>query len=90
MIGQGLFISCVMDMALKLSPPVYWYQYDYQNEFSFNRLYGDCEKPLGVSHGDEMASLFPLKQFVPYGLNKTDLEISRLMVNIWAKFASSE
>lgn len=90
MIGHGLFITCVMDMALKLSQPVYWYQFDYLNKFSFNSLYGECKKPLGTSHGDEMANLFPLKSFVPYGLNNTDLEVSKFLVNVWTKFASSE
>lgn len=90
MIGDGTFLSCIMDMTMKLSPPVYLYLFDYQNEFSFNQLYGDCEKPLGVSHADELISLFPLKVIIPQGLNKKDTEVSKLMVNIWVKFASSK
>lgn len=79
-----------MDMALRLSSPAYVYLFDYQNDFSFNKLYGQCEKPLGVSHGDEMISLFPFKAIIPQGLNEKDEKVSKLMVDIWVKFASSE
>jgi len=79
-----------MDMAVKFSSSAYFYLYDYQNEFSLNKLYGQCEKPLGVSHGDEMLSLFPFKDIIPQGLNEKDEEVSKLMVDIWVKFASSK
>lgn len=90
MIGEGLFLTCTMDMSFKLSSPVHFYLFDYTNEFSFNQLYGNCNKSLGVSHADELISLFSLKELNPKGLNDNDLEISKLMVNIWVKFASSE
>jgi len=77
-------------MAVKQSSSAYFYLYDYQNEFSFNKLYGQCEKPLGVSHGDEMLSLFPFKAIIPKGLNEKDEQVSKLMVDIWVKFASSK
>lgn len=91
MIGDGSFSTCAMDMSIKLSSPVYFYLFDYKNnEFSFNQLYGDCKKPLGVSHGDELISLFSMKELNPKGLNDKEIEMSKLMVNIWVKFASSK
>lgn len=91
MIGESNFITCTMDMSIKLLSPVYFYLFDYKNnEFSFNQLYGDCKKPLGVSHGDELISLFSLKELNPKGLSDKEIEMSKLMVNIWVKFASSK
>lgn len=79
-----------LDMALKLSSPVYFYLYDYQNEYSFNSLYSKCTRKFGVTHGDELTSLFKLNVFNPRQLNAMDTEVSKLMVDIWTKFASSE
>lgn len=91
MLGEGTFIPCVFEMSKKLSSQVYLYLYDYQNEFTFNNLYGGCRKSIGVSHGDEMISLFSLKDIkIPQELNDQDLEVSKLMVDIWSKFASSK
>ncbi|XP_060847593.1 juvenile hormone esterase-like isoform X1 [Rhopalosiphum padi] len=90
MIGDGSFITCTMDMSIKLTSPVYFYLFVYQNEFSFNQFYGDCKKSLGVSHADELISLFSLKELNPKGLGDKDIEMSKLMVNIWVKFASSK
>ncbi|XP_025194178.1 venom carboxylesterase-6-like [Melanaphis sacchari] len=90
LIGDGSFILCSMDMSVQLSSPVHFYLFDYENEFSFNQLYGDCKKSLGVSHADELISLFSLKEMNPKGLSDKDLEVSKLMVNIWVKFASSK
>jgi len=91
MIGEGTFVTCALDMSIKLSSPVYFYLFDYKNnEFSFNQLYGDCKKPLGVSHADELISLFSLKELNPKGLSDKEIEMSKLMVNIWVKFASSK
>lgn len=90
MIGEGTFITSTMDMAMKLSSPSYYYLFDYQNEFTFNKIYGMCGKSLGVSHGDEMISLFPFKALFPQGLNEKDVEMSKVMVDIWVKFASSK
>ncbi|VVC41625.1 Carboxylesterase type B, conserved site,Carboxylesterase, type B,Carboxylesterase type B [Cinara cedri] len=90
MLGEGTFLPCVYSMALKLSSPSYIYLFDYQNEFSFNQFYGECKKPLGVSHGDEMISMFPLKVVNPNGLNERDEEVSKLIIDIWVKFASSK
>jgi len=90
MTGDGTFIQCTLDMSIQLSSPVHFYLFDYENEFSFNKLYGDCKKPLGVSHADELISLFQLKELNPKGLNDKDIQMSKLMVNIWVKFASSK
>lgn len=90
MFSDGLFTHCVVDLSRKLSSPVYGYLYDYQNEFSFNTLFGTCDKPLGVSHGDERISLFNSDSLNPKGLNAKDLEVSKIMVDIWYKFAASE
>lgn len=84
------FSECVLDMAYQLSSPVYSYNFDYQNEFSFNTLFGHCKKPLGVTHGDELTSLFKMSHINPNDLNEKDLEVSKLMVNVWFKFASSK
>lgn len=85
-----VFAGCVLDMAHKLSSPVYSYFYDYQNEFSNNKVFGSCEKPLGVTHGDELNSLFKMKSLNPNDLNKKDLEVSNLVINIWYKFVTTE
>ncbi|KAL5242178.1 hypothetical protein ACI65C_009588 [Semiaphis heraclei] len=90
MIGDGTFIQCALDMSIQLSSPVHFYLFDYENEFSFNQLYGDCKRPLGVSHADELISLFQLKEMIQKGLNDKDIQMSKLMVNIWVKFASSK
>lgn len=90
MIGDGIFLTGVVNMAMKLSSPSYFYLFDYQNEFTFNQLFGECGKSLGVSHCDELISLFPLKSLIPQGLNDKDVEVSKLFVDIWVKFASSK
>lgn len=90
MITDGRYLQGILDMALRLSSPVYFYLYDYQNEFSFNSLFGDCKKPLGVTHGDELTSLFKLDSINPNKLNTMDTKVSKLMVDIWSKFATSE
>lgn len=74
----------------KLSSPVYSYIYSYQNEFSRNKLYGLCEKPLGVTHADDLTSLFTMTRVNPNGFNEKDLEVSKRMVNIWYKFVIFE
>jgi len=90
MIGDGIFLECAMSITKKLTSPVYFYMYDYQNKITFNSLYGQCKKPLGVSHGDEMISLFSFKDIFSQELNTNDLEVSKLMVDIWVKFASTQ
>lgn len=90
MFTESFFAVHILDMAYRLSSPVYSYYYDYQNEFSFNKCYGECEKPLGVTHGDELNSLFKLSNLYTKDLNENDLEVSKLMVNIWYKFINSE
>lgn len=92
MFSDGCFVYCIVDMIKKLRPssPVYSYIYDYHNEFSYNKLYGSCDKPLGVTHGDEMTSLFRSVRINPNELNANDREVSKLMVNIWYKFVVSE
>lgn len=79
-----------MDMSSKLSSPVYFYLFGYQNEFSFNQMFSDSKKSLGVSHGDELISLFRLEKIFPEGLNEQDTAVSKRMIDIWVKFASSK
>lgn len=88
MIGGGLFLQGIIDAATNLSSPVYYYIYDHQNAFSFNQFFGPCTKNLGVSHGDEMISLFSLTGQV--SLKGEDLEVSKLMVDLWTRFASNQ
>jgi carboxylesterase type B len=90
MISDGCFTHCVIDMAKKLSSPVYIYYYDYQNEFSKNKLFDSCQKNLGVTHGDELNSLFKKSSLNLNDLNENDLNVSRLLINIWYRFATFE
>lgn len=90
MFTDTMFGECIVDMAYRLSSPVYSYYYNYQNEYSFNKAYGSCKKPLGVTHTDELNSLFKMPAFNPKDLNKKDLEVSRLSIDIWYNFASTK
>lgn len=78
----------ILGMAIKLSSPVYYYVYDHLNQMSFNLLFGPCSKNLGVSHSDEMISLFTMNGLPE--LVGADLKISKLMVDIWTAFGTSE
>lgn len=89
MIGDGAFVHCVLDMAKRLSSPVYAYLYDHRNEFPDGKRSGLCEMNMGVRHGDELISLLK-GHSRPSPLNVRDLEVSKLMVSIWYKFAVSE
>lgn len=77
-------------MTNRLSSPVYGYIYSHQNEFSHNKLFGSCEKYLGVTHVDDTISLFKMTSVNPNSLNENDLEVSKRMVDIWYKFVISE
>jgi len=90
MFTDSCFTECVIDMAYKLSSPVYSYFYNYQNEFSYNKAFGSCDRPLGVTHGDELNSIFKMNSLNPNDLNEKDLEVSKLVINIWYKFVTSE
>ncbi|XP_060845477.1 uncharacterized protein LOC132925065 [Rhopalosiphum padi] len=90
MITDGRYLHGILDMAFKLVSPVYFYLYDYQNEFSFNTLYGKCNKKLGITHGDELTSLFKSDTINPRKLNLRDTAVSKLMVDVWTKFATAK
>lgn len=90
MLGDGGIMYCAVGMARRLSSPVYSYIYGYQNEFSHNKLFGSCEKPLGVTHVDDLISIFTMNNVNPKRLNEKDTEVSKVMVNIWYKFVISE
>lgn len=90
MFTDSMFTKCIFDMAYRLSSPVYGYLYNYQNQFSHNKLYGSCDKSLGVTHGDELNSLFKMNDLNPTELNEEDLSVSKLMIDIWYKFITSE
>lgn len=87
MITGGVFLKGVIDMANHVMSPVHFYIYDYPNKRSLNTLYGPYPKYLGVTHGDEMISLF---DFIGKWSNGPDKNVSKLMVDIWTNFASSE
>lgn len=87
MITGGVFLKGVLDMARYVASPVHFYVYDYVNEQSMNAFFGPCPRHLGVTHGDEMISLFDL---TGQPLADRDREVSRLMVDIWTNFASTE
>lgn len=89
MISGGLLLHGIFKMAINLSRPVYYYLYDHLNYISFNSVYGPYPFPkkLGVTHADEVTSLF---YTVERGdLVGEDLSVSNLMVNIWTNFASA-
>ncbi|XP_060877024.1 esterase FE4-like isoform X2 [Metopolophium dirhodum] len=90
MISGGLILHGVFQMATKLSQPVYYYIYDYLNNFSFNSLYGPypCSKKLGVTHADEVTNLFYTAGRAV--LQGKDLDVSNLMVNLWTRFATTD
>lgn len=87
MFTGGIFLKGVIDMALNVMSPVHFYVYDYANKNSFNTFFGPCPKHLGVTHGDEMISLFDC---IGKKLYIQDENVSKLMVDIWTYFASSE
>lgn len=87
MFTGGIFLKGVIDMARNVMSPVHFYVYDYANKHSLNTLYGPCPQNLGVSHGDENISLFDC---IGKRLNAQDQNVSKLMVDIWTNFASSE
>lgn len=87
MLSGGIFLKGIIDMAQNIMSPTRFYVYDYVNEYSLNKFFGPCPKHLGVSHGDEMISLFDC---VGKKLNERDTMVSKLMVNIWTNFASSD
>jgi len=90
MISGGLFLQGIFKMAIELSRPVYYYIYDHLNYISFNSVYGPYPFPkkLGVTHADEVTSLF---YTVERGdLLGEDLGVSNLMVDIWTNFARTE
>ncbi|VVC41621.1 Carboxylesterase type B, conserved site,Carboxylesterase, type B,Carboxylesterase type B [Cinara cedri] len=88
MVTGGIFLQAIIDMAINMTSPVHFYVYDYTNEMTFNSLYGPCTKKIGVTHGDEMISLFPMKDQEP--LKGDDLKVSKLLVDLWTRFASTE
>jgi len=89
MVGGGIFLQGIFDMAIKLSSPVHYYVYDHTNKMSFNTYFGPCRpNELGVTHGDEMISLFFTKG--QDELEGEDLNVSKLMIDIWTNFAITE
>lgn len=88
MVSGGIFLQGIFDMAIKLSSPVHYYVYDHTNKMSFNAFFGPCPTKLGVTHGDEMISLF-----FTQGQDKLegeDLNVSKLMIEIWTNFATTD
>lgn len=87
MFTGGIFLKGIIDMARNVMSPVHFYVYDYANAHSLNAFYGPCPKHLGVSHGDEIISLFDC---AGQRLNARDRNVSALMVDVWTNFASAE
>lgn len=88
MISGGLFLQGIIDTAINLSTPVYFYVYNHVNEFSFNQYFGPYTNNLGVTHSDELTSLFYFDNYEK--LSDADIEVSKLMLNIWTRFARDE
>lgn len=74
-------------MAQNAMSSVHFYVYDYVSKNSLNVLFGTYPKYLGVSHGDEMIGLF---DYIGKRLKGQDENVSKLIVDIWTNFASSE
>lgn len=87
MVTGPLFLKGIIDMAHNVMSPVHFYVYDYANKQSLNEFFGPCPKHLGVTHGDELTSLF---DSVGKRLCAPDEAVSKLVVNIWTNFASTE
>ncbi|XP_050539459.1 juvenile hormone esterase-like isoform X2 [Daktulosphaira vitifoliae] len=85
---DAIFTYAIMDLAHKWTSPAYVYLYNYQNEFSFNTRWGSCEIPLGVSHNDELTSLFNMGNNAP-DLNPADTAVSKIVIDIWTQFATT-
>ncbi|XP_050531761.1 juvenile hormone esterase-like isoform X2 [Daktulosphaira vitifoliae] len=88
--GDGVILYGVMDMVAKLNSSVYFYLFDHQNEFSFNTQFGPCKKYLGVTHEDEVTLLFRTSFYKNRTLNDDDTKVSKTMINIWTRFASTD
>ncbi|XP_050531758.1 esterase E4-like isoform X3 [Daktulosphaira vitifoliae] len=89
MFGDGGFVYGVMAMAYRWTAPLYVLEYAYQNQYSFNELWGSIEKPLGITHNDETTSLFRAYVLNEKELNEQDTKVSKLMINIWSHFATT-
>lgn len=87
MVSGPLFLKGIIDMAHNVMSPVHFYVYDYANKQSFNAFFGPCPKHLGVTHGDELTSLF---ESAGRRLCAPDEAVSKLVVDIWTYFAVSE
>uniref|UniRef100_A0A8D8PL90 Carboxylic ester hydrolase n=3 Tax=Cacopsylla melanoneura TaxID=428564 RepID=A0A8D8PL90_9HEMI len=84
-----LINHCVFKAAEHHSGPVYFYMYSYLAKISWTSVFGNCSIPLGVSHADELISLFNLDSLFPdNNLEGKDLEMSKTMVALWANFAA--
>lgn len=66
---------------------LYQYVYNHRGEFSYTDVY-DSPKYPGVSHLDDLISLFRHSQYFPI-LNEQDTKISKLLVDLWVNFATS-
>jgi len=88
MVSGGIFLEGIFDMAIKLSSPVHYYVYNHTNKMSFNSYFGPCKTNLGVTHGDEMISIFFTQG--QDELTGEDLNVSKLIIEIWTKFAITE
>lgn len=85
MVTGGMFVNGIVDMASNVSAPVHFYVYDHSGMVSMNKIYGSCLQNLGVSHGDEIMSLFCAEGLVV--LFGEDLKVSKVMVDMWTSFA---
>lgn len=66
--------------------PVYFYLYNYELPASFNDVFGNCSRPLGVSHADELFQFFTSNMF-NYSLTQEEVVNSNRMLQLWTSFA---
>uniref|UniRef100_A0A8D8VHR2 Carboxylic ester hydrolase n=1 Tax=Cacopsylla melanoneura TaxID=428564 RepID=A0A8D8VHR2_9HEMI len=66
--------------------PGFFYLYNYEMTASLNSVFGNCSRPLGVSHGDELLQLFPLG-FVSHTPTEEEVAASEQLLHLWTSFA---
>ncbi|XKL67577.1 hypothetical protein PGB90_003068 [Kerria lacca] len=87
MLTDSLFLFHCVEAALRNKEITYFYYYDHLNKFSLNNLLGNYPGNLGVCHGDDIISFFPVFGFRTS--HESDTNVSRRLVNYWVNFATN-
>ncbi|KAK9501017.1 hypothetical protein O3M35_002153 [Rhynocoris fuscipes] len=88
MYGDAFFVYPMIDGIRKHKGPVYEYLFDYRGGFSIADIFlPGSNVDLGVSHGDDMSTIFRMDAMFPIKPKPDDEKISRTMVRLWTNFA---